>query len=966
MAVRGGKKVSVISRGGMRLRSMDAFRDSVLFLDAVTTAPTTTTGIFSLYVSGTSLIYDNGSATTTIGAAGGGGTPTWETIFAADNTFTITPDATFTITGNRSTATDVLTVTNIAGGSGSAIQITNSGTGNDIDGTSNLWGVTAAGVASFAGLTLTGANTITTSSGDITWTLEDNDSTALIIGASGDTNMMTFDTSNAAPVVRFGDGMALTDGAATFDSSSNTVSNVVITNNTITTFGADTNSTGMVVIRSTSLTTGSLLQLQASDTALAGGFYLTCRDSVGAANNLTIGENGVIAMVGTAASDSLAITNGDVLVSDGSLTMTDADNAASFSLTNNTATTARVFLVTGSGVHTGTGATAFYGITQSGATSGDVVAITANGLTTGNALLLTSTGTVADGGAMLSIVADSATTPGATAGGLVELTADALTTGVGMDLTTTSLALAAGGLFNAAHTASGTLTAAKTAWLAEFFSSRTHTAASAISDDYDVVSIIRTNVINNAGGTLNAAGSVLRLENIGTQTAGTLADTAIGLEVVMTGGTTQDGVGISLTHTGTTAGRAMELVLSHTTLDGVVQVTANSVNSGNAVVVDLNGLTSGIGLELTHTTTVITTGSVCRITSTGVDTGTAQGTLLDLVSSGTTAGTVVQLVADALATGIGVFMSFDGLTTGEAISITHTTTVIADGGSLFRLSSTGIDTGGATNGTVFDLSSTAQAAGVVALLTANGLTTGTALRVTSSGTVTSAGEGLVNIVGTGVTTGFGLKIDLTEATLTTGLYINCYDDTATASVFTVAEDGNTTITGAGGSNMFTMTAGDMVLSDGSITITDADNAATVSLTNNTATTIGAAASGGVATLISTSLTTGALLNLELTEATLTTGWYLRCWDATGAVGVFNVEEDGEILVAGGRATTAGGADAINIGSSNAIKVLWGSGAPTATAPQGSLYLRTDGSSTSTRLYANSDGAGTWVNFTSAS
>ena len=965
MAVRGGKKVSHITRGGLRVRGFDAFRDAVIFMDAVTTAPTTTTGIFSLYVSGTSLIYDNGSGTTTIGAAGGGGTPTWETIFAADNTFTITPDAAFTIAGNRSTATDVLVITNVAGGSGSCIQITNSGTGNDIDGTSNLWGITAAGVASFAGLTLTGANTITTSSGDINWVLEDNDSTALIIGASGDTNMMTFDTSDAAPVVRFGDGMAVTDGAATFTSTSNTVANVAIINNTISTFGADASSAGAVSIRSTSLTTGSLLQLQLSDTANAGGFYLTCRESVGGTNDFTIGENGVLVMAGTAASDSLTVTAGDLVVSDGSLTMTDADNAASFSLTNNTATTARVFLVTGSGTHTGTGATAFYGITQSGTTSGDVVAITANGLTTGNALLLTSTGTVADGGAMLSIVADSATTAGLTSGGLIELTADALTTGVGMDLTTTSLALAAGGLLNVAHTASGTLSVAKTAWLAEFFSSRTHTAATAISDDYDVVSIIRTNVVNNAGGTLNAAGSVLRLENIGTQTDGTLADTAIGLEIVMTGGTTQDGIGISLTHTGTTAGRAIDLILSHTTLDGVVRVTANSVDSGNAIVADLNGLTSGIGLELTHTTSVITTGSVCRITSTGVDTGTGQGTLLDLVSSGTTAATVVSLVADVLATGIGMFFSFDGLTTGEGMSLTHTTTVIADGGSLFRLSSTGIDTGGATNGALMDLSSTAQAAGVVALLTANGLTTGTALRVTSSGTVTSAGEGLVNIVGTGVTTGFGLKIDLTEATLTTGLYINCFDDTGAASVFTVGEDGAVVITGANGSTMFTMTAGDAVLSAGSLTMTDDDNAASLSLTNNTATTIGAAVSGGVSTLISTSLTTGTLLNLELTEGTLTTGRYLKCWDVTGAVEVAAIEEDGELFVAGGRATTAGGADAINIGASAALKIAWGSGAPTYTAPQGSVYMRTDGSSTSTRLYVNTDGAGTWTNVTTA-
>ena len=88
----------------------------------------------------------------------------------------------------------------------------------------------------------------------------------------------------------------------------------------------------------------------------------------------------------------------------------------------------------------------------------------------------------------------------------------------------------------------------------------------------------------------------------------------------------------------------------------------------------------------------------------------------------------------------------------------------------------------------------------VATITANGLTTGSALLVTSSGTITSGGEGVVNIVGSGITTGDGLKIDLTEATLNGGNYINCYDDTAPGSVFSVAENGAVTIAGGGGTN----------------------------------------------------------------------------------------------------------------------------------------------------------------------
>lgn len=46
-------------------------------------------------------------------------------------------------------------------------------------------------------------------------------------------------------------------------------------------------------------------------------------------------------------------------------------------------------------------------------------------------------------------------------------------------------------------------------------------------------------------------------------------------------------------------------------------------------------------------------------------------------------------------------------------------------------------------------------------------------------------------------------------------------------------------------------------------------------------------------------------------------------------------------------------------------VYSGSGAPTFTAQKSALYLRTDGSSTSTRAYINTDGGTTWTNLVTA-
>jgi hypothetical protein len=75
---------------------------------------------------------------------------------------------------------------------------------------------------------------------------------------------------------------------------------------------------------------------------------------------------------------------------------------------------------------------------------------------------------------------------------------------------------------------------------------------------------------------------------------------------------------------------------------------------------------------------------------------------------------------------------------------------------------------------------------------------------------------------------------------------------------------------------------------------------------------------------------------------------------------------GNVTVLGATATVAGGntAPALAMGSA-ALGVYFGSGAPTISAPQGSLYMRTDGSSTSTRLYVNTNGTTGWTNVTTA-
>jgi hypothetical protein len=85
---------------------------------------------------------------------------------------------------------------------------------------------------------------------------------------------------------------------------------------------------------------------------------------------------------------------------------------------------------------------------------------------------------------------------------------------------------------------------------------------------------------------------------------------------------------------------------------------------------------------------------------------------------------------------------------------------------------------------------------------------------------------------------------------------------------------------------------------------------------------------------------------------------------TGTFGA-NTTITGNVTVDSGTAPAAGGMSAILISSTANLGIYVGSGAPTVSAAQGSLYLRTDGSSTSTRAYINTNGGTTWTNLTTA-
>ena len=88
--------------------------------------------------------------------------------------------------------------------------------------------------------------------------------------------------------------------------------------------------------------------------------------------------------------------------------------------------------------------------------------------------------------------------------------------------------------------------------------------------------------------------------------------------------------------------------------------------------------------------------------------------------------------------------------------------------------------------------------------------------------------------------------------------------------------------------------------------------------------------------------------------------------ATGSVTAASLSATGNVTADSNVALVAGGASAfIATNTAVGMGVYVGSGAPTVAAAKGSIYLRSDGSSASTRLYV-SDGSTTWIAVTTAS
>lgn len=230
--------------------------------------------------------------------------------------------------------------------------------------------------------------------------------------------------------------------------------------------------------------------------------------------------------------------------------------------------------------------------------------------------------------------------------------------------------------------------------------------------------------------------------------------------------------------------------------------------SGNAVlargtVANLPSAVSGYAVSCIYQATdsgaiYENTGSATSCTFTLMDTASTSLQLPEAATDATTTTTTsLALTQNAVTTGIGLSQSLNGLTTGQGHLISHTTAVIADGGSLLRVTSSSVDTGGATNGTVFDFKSTGQLAGTMGRIDSI-MTTGTVMSIISTGIMTTTGN-LLTLTANSATTAAGiLRVNATGLSTGNAVVVTTSSNSTNASTSVEPVLFSHTMTGAGG------------------------------------------------------------------------------------------------------------------------------------------------------------------------
>jgi len=108
------------------------------------------------------------------------------------------------------------------------------------------------------------------------------------------------------------------------------------------------------------------------------------------------------------------------------------------------------------------------------------------------------------------------------------------------------------------------------------------------------------------------------------------------------------------------------------------------------------------------------------------------------------------------------------------------------------------------------------------------------------------------------------------------------------------------------------------------------------------------------------------ISINQSTGTVTTTATFGAATSVTSLAATTVTATGNVTADSATGLVAGGASAfIATNVAAGMGIYFGSGVPTVAAAQGSLYLRSDGSTTSTRAYINTNGSTTWTALTTA-
>jgi len=755
-------------------------------LPNLTDAPISTATEYGLYVKNGSLVFYNAGSETTVGSSGGG-VASLDSLYDLDKALTL-DDASLTFAGTHAT-NDVITITN-ATGTGDCLQITNSGTGKDIQGTAG-WDITKAGVVSATGLTMGDDKPITlgaTSDATIQWVNASSftdfhgavNFDGAITGESTVTAVLAGVATGTAVVTLTAGDLVLSDGVASITQSGDASALTIVADSQVATNVVDINADG--------LTTGSILHL---DTTAAGftGKFVDCYN--GAATVMSVGLDGATTIATTANSTvGLKVTG-----------IQTAEDLVELTSSGVTATGQGVLLINSSGASadgsaqiriapSGSPVEGSAGIKFVGA-SKVMQALNLDGDSVDNSVAkINGGGALAANKAVLEVLADG--TPAANTASAVRVDVTGITaTNNPYAVRVLANGKDAGGLY--------------------------------IDSDSATLSAVAI----NCGGAIATGKAAFALTADGTPAA---ADSYLALFDYTAMTSTNNPVAVKIASKGTA--QALEVTSTGAGADnkGVLSITTSGATAAGGSVLRVTGTGTPAAatsylVDFDYSGATMTNNPIGVYVNNGGSTAEA----LSVVSTAATNTGAVTITNNALTTGTGLLVTSSGtvVTTGEMISVVANSATTSTG--LVRVSGTAL-----TDGFAMELTgggANATASGGVLNLAAGAATDGSALKITTSGVyagtvgvvdinAASATTGtIVDIGAAGLTEGTGLKINAVEATLTTGKYLDCYD--GAASDFSVEKYGATVIAGnASGTAALTLTAGDATLTSGNVNLTN--------------------------------------------------------------------------------------------------------------------------------------------------